>query len=72
LGAGAWDLKKLALQNHLNGELPGLILGFIASALVGYLAIKYLMKYLKQGKLNYFAWYLVGIGIILLVVRFFI
>lgn len=71
-GAGVLGIHQIVQQGKLNGELSDLVLGFISSALVGYFAIKYLMKYLKQGKLNYFAWYLVGIGIILLVMRFFI
>jgi undecaprenyl-diphosphatase len=72
LGAGLLGIYQLVQNEKLNGELPDLILGFISSALVGYFAIKYLMRYLKYGKLNIFAYYLIGIGIILLIVRFFI
>lgn len=72
LGAGVLGITQLVQQNRLNGALPDLILGFIFSAVVGYFAIKYLMRYLKRGKLNAFAYYLIGIGIVLLIVRFFI
>ena len=72
LGAGILGIYQLVQKEKLNGELSDLILGFISSALVGYFAIKYLMRYLKQGKLNLFAYYLISLGIILLVVRFFI
>ena len=72
LGAGIMGMTQLVQQNRLNNQLPDLILGFIFSAVVGYFAIKYLMRYLKQGKLNVFAYYLIGVGIVLLIVRFFI
>lgn len=72
LGASILGISRLVQQDRLNEELPNLTLGLIFSALVGYFAIKYLMRYLKQGKLNVFAYYLIGAGVVLLIVRFFI
>lgn len=45
-----------------------LIVGFVAAAASGYLAIKYLLKYLRRGKLTVFSYYCLGLAIIVFVV----
>ena len=50
-----------------NGEasMPGtaaLVVGFLTSAIVGYASVAFLMKFLKHHKLNVFAYYLLIVG----------
>jgi len=65
LGAGVVDLK-----NILDGAVQDVNIGiwaagFLAAFVSGYLAILWLMDVVKKGKLSYFGWYclIVGIGL---------
>ena len=51
-----------------NQEYICLIGGFLAAVISGYLCIKYLLNYLKKGKLTIFAYYcwIVGLGFLLI------
>lgn len=62
--AGAWivQLLKLIGQGGLMGEVPLLIVGFVAAAVCGYAAIRVLMAYLRKRPLYPFAVYCVIAG----------
>ena len=67
-GAGVKKLGDLAALNLEGGEGFVLLGGFLASALVGYLCIKYLLRYLQWGSLYVFAWYRLALGAVVLLV----
>ena len=48
-----------------------LILGIVISCVVGILALKLLLKWLEQGKLKYFAWWLFLLGPVVIIWRLF-
>jgi undecaprenyl-diphosphatase len=62
LAAGAYealDLRKIA---HLSQFLPLVAVGFIAAAVVGWFAIKWLLGYLNKNSLYVFAGYCAVVG----------
>jgi len=67
-GAGVKKLGDLAALNLEGGEGFVLLGGFLASALVGYLCIKYLLRYLQWGSLYVFVWYRLALGAVVLLV----
>ena len=70
LGASIFgSLKAIQDSDHLGGFWPEIIIGSIVAALVGYLSIKYLMKFLSQHKLHVFAAYLICLGVIIFAVQ---
>jgi undecaprenyl-diphosphatase len=71
--AGA-ALKK-AMELHKTGvadteRLP-MVLGFLASVFVGYLTIKYLLRYLQKNTLFLFIYYRIALGCIILILIWF-
>jgi undecaprenyl-diphosphatase len=56
-GAGLLKLLDLFEIGDVTAHLPPLIVGFLTAALSGYLCIRFLLSYLKQGKLYAFAIY---------------
>ncbi len=57
LGAAANEAPKV-IRAGLTGDAAGLFaIGIVASALVGYVAIKYFVRYLARHSLAPFAWY---------------
>lgn len=71
LGAGAKTL--LDLHKHPQPALPISILaaGFISSAIVGFLAVVFLLRYLRTHTLRPFGIYLAILGVVLIGSRFF-
>ena len=49
-------------------QVPALAAGFLAAAIIGYLCIWFLMRYLRQGKLYPFAIYCACMGVFCLAV----
>jgi undecaprenyl-diphosphatase len=70
LGAGAKTL--LDLHKHPQPALPASILaaGFISSAIVGFLAVVFLLRYLRTHTLRPFGIYLAILGVVLIGSRF--
>ncbi len=56
-GAGALETKKLLTSNDVRIEPDIFIAGIIISAITGYFAIKYLLRFLQNHPLNLFAYY---------------
>jgi len=70
LGASAVAIKDLIELPNFMSYLPPLVLGFIASAIVGYLGIHWLLSYISKRSLNVFAWYRIVAGFVCLAVFF--
>lgn len=57
---GGAGLKKMLDMRHVelySADLQLFAVGFLSSAIVGYLAVNFLLKYLASHKLDIFAWY---------------
>ena len=65
-GAGLAELPKAPLQ---SGVLP-LVVGFVASAVFGFLAIRYLLRLLNYKDFAVFTWYRLALATIVCVVYF--
>ncbi len=63
-GAGAKSLMDIGSAGSV--DLGVLFIGFSSALIFGYLAVKYLLKYLGGHSLSVFAWYRVILGAILL------
>lgn len=68
-GAGLYSAYGLLKHGgHHSGHVTPFLLGMLVSAVVGFLAIKYLLQYLQKHTFYVFVWYrlVVGVGLILL------
>lgn len=59
-GAAVVKLKHISL--HSQEAAVGFVLGTLCSAIVGYLAIRFLIRYLERHSLNIFVWYRLGLA----------
>ncbi len=66
LAAGAYESLDLLKMPGLAEFIPTLLVGFITAALVGWLAIRWLMDYLNKNSLYSFAIYCAFLGTIVL------
>ncbi len=66
LGAGLVEGRDLLKDPHLMAVLPQFIVGFIVAAIIGYLAIRWLMSYLNRHSLYVFAGYCAVAGVVAL------
>ena len=62
-GAGLIQLTTLLRTDSLLTQMPILATGFFASAVSGYICIRFLLSYLRQGRLYIFAGYCAVIGL---------
>jgi undecaprenyl-diphosphatase len=69
LAAGAYESLDLSKMPNLGQFLPLLAVGFVTAALVGWLAVKWLINYLSKNSLYVFAIYCAVVGAILLIVQ---
>ena len=70
LGAGVWQLKDLFTTGGWTGHMAPLVVGFAASAIAGYVCIRFLLNYLQRGKLYLFAGYCALAGTACLILSF--
>lgn len=64
LGASmVYPLIKIDVAEALTYNWISIIVGTIVSAVVGYLCIKYFMKFISKFSLNIFAWYCILMGV---------
>jgi len=61
-GAGLLQLVDLLRTGNLGQQIPTLLTGFLVAVVSGYLCIKFLLAYLRQGKLYVFAGYCAVVG----------
>jgi len=66
VAAGAYEFLDVLKMTDLSSFLPVLAVGFITAAIVGWLAIKWLMKYLSNHSLYVFAIYCAIMGSLIL------
>jgi undecaprenyl-diphosphatase len=71
LAAGAYEMLDVLQMPNLGDFLPLLAVGFIAAAITGWFAIKWLINYLSKNSLYVFAAYCAVVGFILLIVQAF-
>jgi undecaprenyl-diphosphatase len=64
LGAGAMQSIDLARGGNLTIQAPELVVGFIAAAICGYLAIRLFLAYLRRQRLYPFAAYCLVVGVL--------
>ncbi len=57
LGAGLLQLAQVAAGSDTNLDVWSVAIGFLASAITGYLCIRFLLRYLQRGRLYGFAAY---------------
>jgi undecaprenyl-diphosphatase len=72
LGAGGFQAAEALGQPGLIEWLPAIAVGCLAAALVGWLAIRWLLDYLSRHSLYAFAAYCAGVGSIVLVFHFLV
>jgi undecaprenyl-diphosphatase len=66
--ATAYELLKMYGDGQLANENFGdLTLGFVVSAIVAFIAVKWLLQYIQTHRFTIFAWYRIALGIVLLV-----
>ncbi len=68
LAAGLLGVLDLRQVQGLASFLPVLLVGFAVAALVGYLVIRWLLGYLLQRSMRPFAFYCVGLALLVLLV----
>lgn len=68
LGASmVYPLVKIDIAEALTYNWTSIILGTLVSAVVGYLCIKYFMKFISKFTLNFFGYYCVVMGVFTLI-----
>lgn len=70
IGAGVFSLADLAQTPALFTYLPQLASGFITAAVVGYLSIAWLLRFLKKQSLKWFALYCALMGSLVLILEY--
>jgi len=68
LGAGLKGVSGLLEQGLSGSQLPQIIVGFLASGIVGYLCITFLLAYLRKGKTYIFVGYRYAVAILIVAV----
>jgi undecaprenyl-diphosphatase len=68
LGAGLFKMLDLAQEGNLAAQVPTLVVGFLAAAVVGFGCIHFLLRYLQRRRLYPFAVYCAVVGIACLLV----
>ena len=68
LGVSAWKIFK-AVHHPPPGTLPEnwgmVILGFVVSALVSFVAVKWLLRYIQTHTFVVFGWYRIALAIVI-------
>lgn len=67
LAAGGYEMLDVLKISDLGSFLPLLAVGFVVAAIVGWLAVNWLLRYLNKHSLYIFAIYCVVIGVICLI-----
>jgi undecaprenyl-diphosphatase len=70
LAAGGYQSLDLLKMSGLGSFLPVLAIGFATAAVVGWLAIKWLLGYLNKHSLYIFTGYCAIVGVVVLVIQF--
>jgi undecaprenyl-diphosphatase len=71
LGAGLIQLKDAAITSLIGSNILPYIIGPLTAAVFGLLAIKVVMKLVRQGRLSVFSYYCYALGILTISAHFF-
>ncbi len=71
-GASLFKLRHIIAHGMPVGEVQSFLVGILASAIVGALAIKFLMDYLQNHSFHIFVWYRLVVGVAILLLWFVI
>lgn len=67
LAAGGYKLFKAWKHHELAGENWGLtLLATLVAAVMAFLAVKWLLRYVQSHTFTVFGWYRIGLGILIL------
>jgi undecaprenyl-diphosphatase len=69
-GAGMLKLHKIFKYGIPQNESTAFITGIVLSAITGFLAIKYLLRYLENHTIYVFVWYRLVLGVLIAAVYF--
>lgn len=69
LAAGGYETLGLLKLPGLGSFLPGLAVGFVAAAVVGWFSVKWLLGYLNRHSLYVFAAYCAVVGLLVLILQ---
>ncbi len=67
-GAGLIKVPKIFITGNGGEAFAPLLVGFLVSGISGYLAIRFLMKYIQTNSFNIFGYYRIGVAVLLLFV----
>ncbi len=70
LGAGVFQVVNAMGESGARPDWVPLLVGLLVAAVSGYLAIRFLLKYLQMGRLYVFAMYCTWVGVSCLIVAF--
>jgi undecaprenyl-diphosphatase len=70
LGAGGYEALQAIRQPGLGDWLPAIAAGFITAAVVGWLAVRWLLGYLNRHSLYAFAIYCAAAGSVVLIINY--
>jgi len=62
-GAGLLEMLELAKEGGGSTPIEGLVIGATVAFVVGLISLWWLVRWLKQGRLHLFAWYLVPLSL---------
>ena len=65
--AGLMHLIEIARFGDVSAEAPALVVGFLAAAVCGYTAIRFLLAYLRKRPLYPFAIYCLLVGVLAII-----
>ena len=71
LGAGVLETLDILDEGSTGTPIGLLLIGFVVSFAVGLGALSLLIRWVRQGKLDLFAWYLIPLGIAVIAWRLF-
>ena len=64
IGAGALAMVDLFQAPNFSSQLPSLMVGFVVAAMVGFLAIRWLLSYLSRRSLYIFSFYCLAAALV--------
>ena len=68
--ASAWSLMKDTSATDSASEWQALLVGFVVSAIVAFIAVKWLLSYIRTHTFTPFAYYRIALGVLLLLLPF--
>ena len=70
LAAGGYQMLAVIKMPDVGSFLPMLAIGFVTAAVVGWLAVKWLMNFLNKRSFYFFAWNCAILGLVVIFIHF--